>query len=115
MGNPRVMTLGLGGHAIEVRFANDAVFEALAPALWLTNAGAPAPVACIDVWDSATTGVHPPAPPWPPDAIGPRGIVVGHEHERFRIAFNVDSQTLSFFDTTRQRCHFWTRSVEDLR
>ncbi len=138
----RALQLGTG--VVELRFANSAIHDALAQSLWLDGgSGALSPpAATIAVWDSESTGVLPPSPPWAPSDLGPVGIVLPFEGSRSRAAFNIDSQTLSFADVPADdgmediaafagcqngakvvphappvalRCHLWTRSLRSLR
>jgi hypothetical protein len=91
----------VGPHALRLRFANDRLVPRLTPALehlavLATGApmdgGASAPddarsALTVCIWDSTSTGVSMPPPPWPSDAYTPRGDIWSHSTGRFQIAF----------------------------
>lgn len=112
-----VKTLRLGERHVDLHFANAELTECLVPALAGLQDGPSGASAdlTIAIWDSDSTRVAMPPAPWSLAAIGPRGEIRADQGPRFRAAFNVDSQTLSFADTATARCHFWTPSLKRLR
>jgi hypothetical protein len=82
-------TYTIGSQRLRVRFANEALVPRLTPALEhlaAPLAGAPATFT-VCVWDSASTGVPMPPPPWPLDAYAARGDIRGQDTGRFQAAY----------------------------
>lgn len=120
-GQPSIKTLWLGAQRIQLEFANTTLLGALSPALAALHASsalpsrdAQPPPLRLAVWDTDSTGVSPPHCPWPFDRLGPLGEVCGLGGVGLRVAYNVDSRCLSWFDESTGRGHLWMRSVHAL-
>jgi len=68
------------------------------------------PALTVRMWDSSTTGVNPPAPPWPNDAYRERGEI--RHNYGFQAAFNMMSGVLSVLDGNEAT--IWVRDLEAL-
>jgi hypothetical protein len=103
--------------ALTLRFAGPAMSSALLPALAHLRDDPPHPRRDdveIAVWDSATTGVNAPPPPWGAADVGVHGLVQGGHAERFRALWDARHRTLSLFDTLTRRGVFWARDAAQL-
>lgn len=65
----------------------------------------------IDVWDSATSGIEMPRPPWAPDELRPLGLVRSYCDDRFHTAVDVHTASLSTFDAASSRGQFWLQDA----
>ncbi len=61
----------------------------------------------VDLWDSATSGIAMPPPPWPAHEIAPLGLVRSYCDDRFRTAVDVHTASLLTFDAATSRGGFW--------
>lgn len=68
----------------------------------------------ICAWDSVSSGVPMPAPPWGKEDYGRRGEIRGFNDARFMTAFDHGGGTLSLLDRSGGRAIFWTRDGERL-
>ncbi len=66
----------------------------------------------ILAFDTASSGIQPPPPPFPLQAIRERGVV--EAGDGLTMAFQVGADTLSVWDEGQQRGVFWTRDAEAL-
>jgi hypothetical protein len=106
--------IAIGGTALRLRFAGDALLDVLFPPL-AHLACAPAPDGAgvtLAVWDSASTGVAPPAVPWADDDLDYSGHVRGlgdddgihaYHHPRLEI--------LTLYDGTTATGAYWTQAA----
>lgn len=108
--------LDMGGQKLLLRFAGPGLVGRIMPAFrHLRQPSSPQqPVLTVSLWDSATTGVVMPPPPWSHDDYRERGEVRGYNDERFRTAFSLGSGVLSLLDTACGRAYFWVRDAESL-
>ncbi len=102
----------LGAQTIWLRFAGPGLLAAVLPALAhrivpdggepdsVDRGGVPGWTICI--WDSASTGVPMPPPPWPAAAFTVRGEIVGYNNARIQTAFQPDCGVLSLLDVQRK-------------
>ena len=98
----------VGGLSLRLRFAGPALIPLLTPALAHLSAepgGAPALTVCL--WDSASTGTPPPAPPWPPENRQARGEIVGYNDGRIFTAHHGGSGALSMYEAPPGRAVYW--------
>jgi len=65
----------------------------------------------ICLFDSVSTGVAIPPPPWSKDSYGAHGEIRGYNNERFNTAFNLGSYILSMLDAKKKLAFFWTRDA----
>src|SRR4051794_27459131 len=74
------VTLDIAGTIVRLRFAGAAMADATVPALRpVVSPAADDPALTIELWDSESSGVALPSPPWAPDEVGPLGVVPSHE------------------------------------
>ena len=66
------------------------------------------------LWDSASTGVQPPAPPWPSLDFLARGEVSHDFGEGVRLSFRIDSGVLSVFTAATNTAFCWVRDPAQL-
>lgn len=104
--------IAIAGHAAELRFAGPALHSRLFPALAHLRSGAGRASLAVSAFDSASTGVRMPPPPWGPDGVRERGEVDGLRDGPWRIAFNVGSGMLVAHDRDRGRALVWTRDAD---
>jgi hypothetical protein len=87
----------IAGRTMRLAFAGEALVSRLTPALsHHAVSGVAEPDVVLRAWDSRSTGVKMPGPPWTKAALGRGGEVRGYNTDRFRIAF--EAPTLSVFD-----------------
>jgi len=99
----------IAGQDVLVRFAGAELVERTDPALGaVSGATTPtAPALTVEMWDSATSGVPMPRPPWSPDDLRPLGLVRPYCDDRFHTAVDVHTASLSLLDTTNRTAQFW--------
>jgi len=68
----------------------------------------------VTVWDSASTKVVMPPPPWTLAAYSVRGEIAGFSDERYRAAFQTDIGALSVLDLRESEAVFWMRDAAEL-
>ena len=96
-------------------FATPALSDRLLPALAhqrVTEVGANA--THLLAWDSASTGVTPPKPPWGPDDYRQQGYIRGYNQDGIHTAYHVGANVLSLFDELTQTGIFWTPDEKGL-
>jgi hypothetical protein len=106
--------LRLGGEGVCLRFPCRALADALMPAL--AHLTVPAGGSCslsVCVWDSRSTGVRVPRPPWKPEDYIARGDIRGWASD-VRAAYNLGAGALSLFDPERGAAVFWVNDVGSL-
>jgi hypothetical protein len=101
--------LEVGGERVRIRLAGAALAGWALPALAHRRITQPAAEVdlSVDVFDTRTTGVPMPPPPWPRSAYTPQSEIAGVEGDRFVIAFNVGTGTLDLLDHQRRRALHW--------
>ncbi len=106
--------LTVGGRAVRLLFANDALPPLLLPALAHLVTSAPEAVDLeVAIWDSASTAVPMSAPPWAEDAYLARGEIRGHDtDELVQVAYHPGSGILSMFHKVEQRALLWMANAE---
>ena len=107
-------TYTVGPYALRLWFANDRLAPRLTPAL--EHLAAPVndlggtTALTVYVWDSASTGVPMPPPPWPLDAYATRGDLRGQSTLRFQTAFQFTPAgvgVLSILDRDQALGMYW--------
>lgn len=105
----------IGGLVVRLRFANSALAPKITPALeHLKTWSTPTPDLTVCLWDSASTGVESPSPPWTHGDYGVRNEIVGYNTERIRTAYHMGSGVLSVLDNDRRLAVFWIRDANEL-
>ena len=105
----------VGGSRVLVRFAGSAMERPLSPSLQHLAIDSGQPCLTIDVWDTGSTGVAVPAPPWNHSDYLARAEVNGFSDERFQVAYDVWGGVLRILDQHTGRALVWTRNAADLR
>jgi len=91
-------SFGLGGQTFRLRIAGEAMAQRFLPALAHLTSEALSPSLAVGCWDRKATGVSPPPPPWPLDALLPHGRVRGHTHHRVRMTYDSWMRMLCVYD-----------------
>ncbi|MGD0000491.1 MAG: serine kinase [Bryobacteraceae bacterium] len=98
----------IGDRVALLRFAGAALEELLTPALAHIPAPAEAePELTICLFDTRSTGVAPPPPPWGADAYGVRGEIAGFNTTRLRTVYQPGSDILLMLDHQRGEAFYW--------
>ena len=104
-------TVRIAGRLVRFHIVGRDLFERMTAAFEHLNAPeSDEPALTVRMWDSSTTGVNPPAPPWPIDAYRERGEI-RHDYG-FQAAFNMMSGVLSVLDG--EDATIWIRDGEAL-
>ncbi len=99
---------GLAGRRISLRFAGPSLLAPLADALGhaeIEPIGGPD--LTVRVWDSASTGVRMPTPPWGHDDYREHGVIRGWFDERLQVVFQWITSSVSVLEPERGRATFW--------
>ncbi len=102
--------LDVADRRIRISFASDVLSDRLMPALMhrvCQPDGKPDSFNIL-VWDTASTGIQPPLPPWGPNDYLARGEVRGFDADGIRTAFHVGANVLSLFNESTATAIFWT-------
>jgi len=100
---------------VRLRFAGPALISSITPALeHLTVSSSETPALTICLWDSVSTGMEIPPPPWDFEDYREKGEVRGFNNERIKTFFQLGSNTLMMIDLERSLAIFWVRCVDDL-
>jgi hypothetical protein len=111
----RETTLVVDAETLLLRFAGDALADALLPALApIVAASERTPGMTVELWDSASAGRPPPPPPWTAADGGPLGAVKGHNDGGRRAIVDPESGTLTIADLPEKRAAVWAPSAADL-
>jgi len=98
----------IGDQVAVFRFAGRALEELLTPALaHLEVPPGAQPQLEIRFFDTYSTGVAPPPPPWGADSYGIRGEIDGFNDARFRTVYQPGSDILLMLDRRRSEALYW--------
>jgi len=99
----------LGPVRARVRACGRPMHERLTDMLVLAPGEAPAgmPVVEIAAFDTSTSGVPMPSPPWTPDAYRPGLEIEGLRHGRFLASYMLEFAALTFYDRERELGIYW--------
>jgi len=100
----------LAGSSVRVRLAGSALLAYALPPLAHRRAGFSSDRTVdltICAFDSHSTGIAMPRPPWPPTAYTPSSGITGIEGDRFIAAFNVGTGVLDLLDLGRGAGLHW--------
>lgn len=104
----------IGGSTLRLSFAGHTLVERVCPAL--EHLACP-PQASADLsvalWDSASTGVQPPSPPWGPYDYLDRGSIRGYNTDRIRTAYYVGTGVFAMLDHQARKAVYWLRAAAD--
>ncbi len=107
-GGPAERSLRVAGHTVHLRFAGPVLVRPMTRAFaHLVSGPAVEPGLTVHLWDSVSTGVPMPPPPWGSGAYGARGEVVSFLNERIHITYNVLACSLSLIDLERGLALYW--------
>ena len=105
----------IGHLTIRLRFASSALVAYLTPALeHLKTSPVTNPSLTICLWDSVSTKVTMPRPPWQADDYRERGEIRGFNNERFNTIFQVGTNALSLLDKQRNLGIFWMKDPHQM-
>jgi hypothetical protein len=105
----------IAGRSVRLRFAGPSLLPLIAPALEHLRTESPADGGLtVLLWDTASTGVRMPTPPWPGDAYGARREVRGFNTQRILTTFDRKAAILNLLDCTRNLAIFWIRDAADV-
>lgn len=100
----------VGNHVMRVRFAGPRLVPFITPALeHLRTNAVDAPSLTVCVWDSDSTGVRMPPPPWSREDFVFRGEIRGYNTERIRTAYQAGLDALSVLDLDANLAVYWMR------
>lgn len=100
----------IAGQDIVLQFAGEALIPILTPALGhlerprFENADLR-----VSLFDSETTQVAMPPPPWGRDAYGPNGLIAGFNTQDIQTVYNVGTSILNVMDHAEKTAVFWIR------
>ena len=109
--------LSIAGFRIRLRFAGRELARSLTSAvrhLSLPHAEEDDADFTVCIFDSASTGVHPPHPLWSEEDYGDRGVVRGFNDNRYKTVFQGGSNTLSLLDMQNSLGLFWVPDIAKL-
>jgi hypothetical protein len=97
----------LGGYAVRLRFAGEALMSTMSSALaHLTTGPEPRPDLTVCLWDSASTGCRMPRAPWR-EHYAMRGEIEGYNTARMYAIYEHESRGITMFDNERGLGLFW--------
>jgi hypothetical protein len=105
--------LDLGPVRVALTACGRRVHDRLTDTLLLPTTPAPpgTPTARVVAFDSATSGVAMPAPPWTPDAYRPGLGIDGLQRGRFLASYMVEFATLGLYDRERALGVYWAHDA----
>jgi hypothetical protein len=111
----RTAGLEIDGTAIDLRFAGQPLADAVLPAL-ARRIGRREREATftVELWDSDSAGIRPPAPPWGKDHGGPYGAVRGHNDAVSKLVVDHRMGTVIACDLSERCAVFWAASTHRL-
>jgi len=105
----------IGGFPICIRIVGPAMATRLTPALAHNAISPTAPALTICVWDTVSTDVAMPTPPWEHADYLKRAEVRGYSNDRILTAYDVWGGALRMLDTQQNIGIFWTRDAATLQ
>jgi len=106
---PTEITYDVGGYRVRAVFASDALYRLMTPAM-LHISVAPddtPPALTVYFWDTASTGVQTPPPPWKLDAYGANGEIVGYNDARIHTQYQPGIDILHMIDRAQDKAVYW--------
>jgi hypothetical protein len=107
----RAHTFRVGPLAINLEFAGPALESRIVPAFGHLAAKDMISDFRIFLWDTKSTGITMPAPPWKWGAFVRNEVYIG---ERIKIVYNGDSGSLIMYDADARQAIFWIREANDI-
>jgi hypothetical protein len=114
--DPVVRTYRIADGVVRIEFAGPALAGHLTAALepGRTEDDEQVPDLMLRVFDSASTGVEVPAPPWSWDDFTPSGEIAGFASRSTRLAFQLSAGAMNVHRPDEQSGWYWTPSAERL-
>ena len=107
---PDIRQIRVGREVVRLRFANPVLANEMMPALAHIAVDSSLPSALsIDIWDSQSTGIRIPRPPWKAEEYVSRGDIRGWEDDVWA-AYNLGLGLLSLLDVARAEGVLWVRN-----
>lgn len=112
----QVMDVRIAGTRVRMRFAGAALRDAIGRAFEHLRLPAQPdrPDLTIGVWDSTSSGVPMPPPPWPLSSLTGRGDISGWGTSDRSVSFHVPSGMLSALDWSARRGMLWIRDAAEV-
>lgn len=109
----QAMDVRIAGSGVRMRFATATLRGALGRAFehLRLNRALDRPELTIGVWDSVSSGVEMPPPPWGRECLSGRGDIIGWQSTSTIVAYQVNSGILSIFQPESGRAAFWIRDA----
>ena len=105
----------IGQHPILIRFAGPSLVPLIIPAFEHLPVAPPSSAELtICVWDTVSTGLPMPPPPWILDDMLVRGEIQGFSKDPIRTAFHLGSNTLSILHKEQGVAVFWISDAASL-
>jgi hypothetical protein len=105
----------IGGFSVRLRFAGPALVPFIVPAFeHLATGPCPEPALTVYLWDSTSTGVEMPPPPWASDDYVARGAVRGYSSEQIKVAFHLGPCVLNMLDLGSDLGVLWVRDAHQV-
>ncbi len=102
----------VGGYPIQLCFAGPALIQSITPALIHLDAETDRePALRVCLWDSESTNVKMPSPPWKEEDYLARGMIRGFGDGRIQVAYHLGNFILSILDLERSLGIFWIRDA----
>jgi hypothetical protein len=103
------------GHEVELHFAGPAMKPYVLPAMkHLCAAAIGTATMKVAIWDSRSTGISLPQPPWPGDAMTSRSEILAlRESSGIRVAFQPGSGVLTMHDPASGRAMVWIHDARE--
>jgi len=101
----------IGNRVIRMRFSGSALLAPVASAFrHLVTEAQEKPDLTVHIWDSSSTGVVMPPPPWPKEAQTTGGEIPSFINDRFYTHFDAGVHQLSLIDFERRLAVLWVRN-----
>lgn len=111
----RTVDLRAGGLTVRIQLAGERICATLAPGVLTSPSGEQHADSRLFVFDSASSGVGPPQPPWPQSAFDGRREEIHGFTEPPRIAiYNLEYATLSYYDELEATGVQWFRDAAQM-
>lgn len=98
----------IGPSTFRFRFTGPELISRIAPALSHLESAETSQVSLtICFFDSLSTGIRMPPPPWTKDCYGPRGEITGYNTERIHVVYGPGTDILQAMDKDRATAFYW--------
>jgi hypothetical protein len=102
----------IGDLTVHLSFAGPALVPKLTPALAHLETVSGKSSLTVHLWDSASSGVKMPPPPWSRAAYGVRGSITGYDGGVFHTVYDVEAKALLMMDAERSLALYWLPAAE---